>query len=237
MSAAAATRAANCCACCCFIPKSKSRRSPAAAKPGTTFTAVHPNLRGGDSACSSSTPTRCKPAMCCSWRCRTAQRSQEIERYAALAPTIIDLSADFRLNDPDAYQRWYGEAHPAPQWLEIRLWPAGTQPRQRCAARTTPAASAATRPHQSGAVAAGRRPAGWTRRRIEIKVGSSEGGNQPNAGSHHPVRSGAVRAYSPTGHRHMAEVQMMLGAEVPHAFRRDRRSRWCAACICWRTAI
>ena len=27
---------------------------------------------------------------------------------------------------------------------------------------------------------------------IEIKVGSSEGGNKANAGSHHPIRSGAV---------------------------------------------
>src|SRR5690606_33132516 len=48
----------------------------------------------------------------------------------------------------------------------------------------------------------------------ELKVGSSEGGNQPNAGSHHPVRSGAVRAFKPSGHRHSAEVQMVLGADV-----------------------
>src|SRR5690606_34515624 len=49
---------------------------------------------------------------------------------------------------------------------------------------------------------------------IELKVGSSEGGNQPNAGSHHPIRSGAVRTYKATGHRHVVEVQMILGADV-----------------------
>lgn len=32
-------------------------------------------------------------------------------------PRIIDLSADFRLNDADVYARWYGGAHPAPALL------------------------------------------------------------------------------------------------------------------------
>ncbi len=53
---------------------------------------------------------------------------------------------------------------------------------------------------------------------IEIKVGSSEGGNQVSAGSHHPIRSGAVRTYKPTQHRHLAEIQMILGESVPVDF-------------------
>ena len=53
---------------------------------------------------------------------------------------------------------------------------------------------------------------------IEIKVGSSEAGNQANPGSHHPVRSGAVRTYKATGHRHMAEVEMVLGDSIPIDF-------------------
>jgi len=32
-------------------------------------------------------------------------------------PRIIDLSADFRLNDADIYADWYGNAHPAPAML------------------------------------------------------------------------------------------------------------------------
>ncbi|MEX0323364.1 MAG: N-acetyl-gamma-glutamyl-phosphate reductase [Puniceicoccaceae bacterium] len=31
--------------------------------------------------------------------------------------TVIDLSADFRLNSPDIYEQYYGHAHPEPQWL------------------------------------------------------------------------------------------------------------------------
>jgi len=31
--------------------------------------------------------------------------------------TVIDLSADFRLNDAEVYQEFYGTEHPAPEWL------------------------------------------------------------------------------------------------------------------------
>lgn len=144
--------------------------------------------------------------------------SREIDRYAALAPTLIDLSADFRLNDSDTYQRWYGEPHPAPQWLERFVY--GLPERNREALRGAHYASGVG--CNATTVNLALWPlvqAGWLRQAaIEIKVGSSEGGNQPNAGSHHPVRSGAVRTYSPTGHRHMAEVEMMLGAQVPLHF-------------------
>jgi N-acetyl-gamma-glutamyl-phosphate reductase len=34
---------------------------------------------------------------------------------AAPRTRVVDLSADFRLTDPDAYARWYGHAHHAPQ--------------------------------------------------------------------------------------------------------------------------
>ncbi len=45
----------------------------------------------------------------------------------------------------------------------------------------------------------------------EAKVGSSEGGATPSEGSHHPERSGCVRSYKPTGHRHAAEMAQELG--------------------------
>jgi N-acetyl-gamma-glutamyl-phosphate/LysW-gamma-L-alpha-aminoadipyl-6-phosphate reductase len=45
----------------------------------------------------------------------------------------------------------------------------------------------------------------------DIKVGSSEGGARPNEGSHHPERSGSVRSFKPTGHRHQAEVRQVQG--------------------------
>lgn len=35
---------------------------------------------------------------------------------------VIDLSADFRLADPDDYPRWYGKPHPAPSRLEEAVY-------------------------------------------------------------------------------------------------------------------
>ena len=42
----------------------------------------------------------------------------KIEHFAGLAPRIVDLSADFRLKNPDDYVRWYGKPHSNPAWLE-----------------------------------------------------------------------------------------------------------------------
>jgi N-acetyl-gamma-glutamyl-phosphate/LysW-gamma-L-alpha-aminoadipyl-6-phosphate reductase len=139
--------------------------------------------------------------------------AQDIEHYAALAPYLIDLSADFRLNSTEDYARWYGGEHPAPHWLERFVY--GLPEINREALRGAHYASGvgcnattvnlALRPLvQAGLLNSAS---------MELKVGSSEGGNQVNAGSHHPVRSGAVRTYKPTGHRHMAEVRMCLGEE------------------------
>src|SRR5258708_8657265 len=54
---------------------------------------------------------------------------------------------------------------------------------------------------------------------VDAKVGSSASGATPGAGSHHPDRSGAVRSFQPTGHRHTAELIQELdrvaGGERP----------------------
>ncbi len=144
--------------------------------------------------------------------------ARDIERYAELAHKLIDLSADFRLESARAYAGWYGEAHPAPDWLARFVYglPEVNRERLRGADYVSGVGCNAT------AVNLALRPlvcAGVLERAaIEIKVGSSEGGNKGNAGSHHPVRSGAVRTYKATGHRHMAEVQMVLGCEAEIRF-------------------
>lgn len=144
--------------------------------------------------------------------------ASNIEQYAALAPKIIDLSADFRLNSTSAYEQWYGHAHAAPDWLERFVY--GLPERKREVLRGANYASGvgcnATTLNlalyplvNSGLVES---------IHAELKVGSSEGGNSANAGSHHPIRSGAVRTYAATHHRHMAEAQMILGEDVSLRF-------------------
>lgn len=40
----------------------------------------------------------------------------------AAGVTVIDLSADFRLKDATSYAHWYGQEHPAPQWLDKAVY-------------------------------------------------------------------------------------------------------------------
>ncbi len=51
---------------------------------------------------------------------------------------------------------------------------------------------------------------------VDIKVGSSEAGQSPNPGSHHPERSNVIRTFSAFGHRHTAEVIQELGLTNVH---------------------
>jgi N-acetyl-gamma-glutamyl-phosphate/LysW-gamma-L-alpha-aminoadipyl-6-phosphate reductase len=41
---------------------------------------------------------------------------------------------------------------------------------------------------------------------VESKMGSSTAGNEPSLASHHSERSGAMRSFMPTNHRHTAEI-------------------------------
>lgn len=135
-----------------------------------------------------------------------------IERYAALAPRIIDLSADFRLDNRADYARWYGEAHPTPVWMERFVYglPEANREALRGARYASGVGCNATTLNLALLPLA---QAGLVERvAATLNVGSSEAGSVPNEGSHHPVRSGAVRTYSTSGHRHSAEVEMILGA-------------------------
>ena len=137
----------------------------------------------------------------------------KIETFVGMADYLIDTSADFRLRDADVYTQWYNEPHPNPQWLGKFVY--GLPERFRtelssakyisgvgCNATVTNLALGPLA--DAGLLAGGQVVA-------DIKVGSSEGGARPNDGSHHPERSGAVRSFKPTGHRHQAEIRQTLG--------------------------
>ncbi len=144
--------------------------------------------------------------------------SRTIGDYAGVAPKLIDLSADFRLDSAAAYEQWYGETHQAPQWLERFVYGLPEVNRERLIGADYVSGVGCNATAVNLALGPLVKAGILERAVIEIKVGSSEGGNKSNAGSHHPVRSGAVRTYKATGHRHMAEVQMVLGGDSPIHF-------------------
>lgn len=135
-----------------------------------------------------------------------------IEMFMNKADKIIDLSADFRLNSSKVYQKWYHSPHPHPGYLNKFIYgiPELHREEMKEANFISSAGCNAT------ATILGLYPlfkhhiVQEDRTIVEVKVGSSEGGNRSTDASHHPVRSGSVRSFAPTGHRHSAEVEQEL---------------------------
>jgi len=145
---------------------------------------------------------------------------ERIEHFAGLAGRIVDLSADFRLRNPDDYVRWYGKAHANPAWLAKFVYGLPELHRSEvanasyvsgvgCNATTTnlaiwPLFANDLIDRSRGVI-------------CEVKVGSSEGGNKSSDATHHPERAGVMRSFAPTGHRHTAEILQAIrltGAET-----------------------
>ena len=173
---------------------------------------VHPNLRGHTSLCFN----RLADVASCDLLFLALPHSQamdRIEQFAALAERIVDLSGDFRLRDPVDYVRWYGREHPAPDWLARFVY--GLPELHRAELVGARYASG------TGCNAAVTLLAIWPLCRrglvwetvVDVKVGSSEGGNKPSPASHHPERAGVVRSYAPVGHLHIAEMVQELNLD------------------------
>jgi N-acetyl-gamma-glutamyl-phosphate/LysW-gamma-L-alpha-aminoadipyl-6-phosphate reductase len=147
------------------------------------------------------------------------EAQKRIGQLAELAPRIVDLSADFRLHDADLYRHWYGEAHRAPEWLPKFIYglPELHREEMRQANYVSGVGCNATAsilallPLVRNNLLDTRRPIV-----VDLKVGSSEGGNSPSLASHHPERSGSLRSFAPVRHRHTAEVGQELGLNDVH---------------------
>ena len=176
---------------------------------GTFVHSVHPNLRSRTKL-QFVPPQELAPCDVLFLCLPHGESVKQIERATQLAGRVIDLSADFRLRSADAYNRWYGEAHPAAAWLDRFVYglPEFERGRLRHAKLASGVGCNAT------AINLGLYPlakAGLIQTAIaDLKVGSSEAGNAHSPTSHHPERSGSVRSFAPTSHRHQAEVEQQL---------------------------
>ncbi|HOP46584.1 MAG TPA: N-acetyl-gamma-glutamyl-phosphate reductase [Desulfobacteraceae bacterium] len=183
---------------------------------GKPVTRLHPNLRKQTSLnfCSTKELERVDLLFTALPHTKFMQRFDE---FASLADRIIDLSADFRLKDTGAYKTWYSIEHTQPAKLAEFVY--GNVELHRSEMRQAKFISGA------GCNATATILPLWPLFRqgivdtslpvvAEAKCGSSEGGNAVSEASHHPERSGCVRSYKPTGHRHIAEMQQELGHDV-----------------------
>lgn len=143
--------------------------------------------------------------------------AKRIAEFETRGRVIVDLSADFRLKDPEVYRATYGEDHPAPD--KLGEWVYGNPELHRAELRD------ATRIACAGCFATSVILALYPLLKLGVLlpkdiiatglVGSSAAGASSSDASHHPERAGSLRVYKPVGHRHTAEAQQELPGNFP----------------------
>lgn len=123
---------------------------------------------------------------------------------------VIDLSADYRLHDPAAYEKWYGWEHPHPEYLEKSVF--GVPELHRDGIRDARLVSCPGCMAVTSVLAL----APLVRRKmidtehivVDSKIGSSGAG--AGQGTAHAMRAGVIRPYKPARHRHTGEIEQEL---------------------------
>ena len=179
--------------------------------PGRRIDTAHPNLRNATDLrfCSEDRLPDCDVLLLAAPHRETMRI---LPRLAERAKTVIDLSGDFRLADPAAYQRYYGVPHEAPELLGefVPGCPELYRDRLRTADRiavpgcmATAAILALTPLVEAGLIA--------PEVEVDARTGSSGSGATAGPQNLHAERSGALRIFSTGGHRHEAEIAAACG--------------------------
>lgn len=141
----------------------------------------------------------------------------DYNKFSKFADKIIDLSADFRLKKTEDYKKWYDIDHAVPNNLKDFVYGIVELHREdlkktkniAVAGCNATATILALHPLIKNNLIDTNKPIV-----AEAKVGSSESGNKFSEASHHPERSGSVRSYKPTRHRHISEMVQELGQNI-----------------------
>ncbi len=137
-----------------------------------------------------------------------------ISQLAASGLKVVDLSADFRLKDPAAYETWYGFKHPNPDLLAKFVYAVPELNGEEIAK-----ASLASSPGCMAITSILAMAPLFKQRELRVdrehvvvdaKIASSGAGGKPSLSTHFSERYGVVRPYKPAGHRHTAEIEQEL---------------------------
>ncbi len=127
---------------------------------------------------------------------------------------VVDFSADFRLHDPDTYEKWYATEHVARETIPLAVY--GLPERYRA---DIPAARLVAGPgcYPTSAILGALplvadgivEPASIL---IDAKTGMSGASRTPSAGTHLVSRHENITAYNIGKHRHTPEIEQELSA-------------------------
>lgn len=177
---------------------------------GIPVSTVHPNLRKMTKL-NFTHPDKLQPCDVLFVALPNGQSMHHMPVLMQKAKMIIDLGADFRLRHAREFTSWYHEPHTAPQLLSKFVYGIAEIHREQirkakfvscggCEATVSILSLYPLIRHKllEHSII------------IDAKMSSSQGGMHYSLASHHPERSGSVRSYMPTGHRHTAEIRQEL---------------------------
>ena len=127
---------------------------------------------------------------------------------------VVDLSADFRLRDPNVFEEWYKTPHVSPQWIEEAVYGLPELHREKIKIARLVANPGC---YPTGAILAlaPLMQCGWMDLDsliADCKSGVSGAGRKLNASTQFCEANEGVSAYGLTTHRHTPEIEQELGA-------------------------
>ena len=194
-----------------FHPKVHLQQVTSNRYSGQSVTLLHPNLRGLTSLLF---VPREEVGDCdlLFLALPNGESMKTMDEWMTRAERIVDLGADFRLHSPENWTAWYGMEHAAPHLIPKFVYGVpeiNADSIRRARYVAGPGCEAIVSILclypliRHGVI----RPDPIL---IDAKMGSSQSGHAPTEASHHPERSGVLRSYKPTGHRHAAEIEQAL---------------------------
>ncbi|HVL27012.1 MAG TPA: N-acetyl-gamma-glutamyl-phosphate reductase [Acidimicrobiales bacterium] len=181
--------------------------SLAAAHPATTFVPWSPGLAAGVDLVFLALPHGASQAI--------------VPGLLEAGVAVVDLAADFRLLDASAYERWYGEAHTAPELLG-RLAYGLPELNREAVAKADGVAAAGCYPTAAALALAPLVRAGVIEPSgivVDAASGVSGAGRALKHTSHFGTANEDFVAYGLLDHRHTPEIEQAVGASVlftPH---------------------
>ena len=126
--------------------------------------------------------------------------------------TVVDASADYRLNDSEVYEKWYGVTHTSPELLAEAVYGLPELDRESlpdakliaCAGCYPTASILAALPALRSGASEGHHVV------IDAKSGVSGAGRTPTEGTHYPSVTEAMQPYKVGTHRHTPEIEQGL---------------------------
>jgi len=195
-------------------PEFELAQATSRSKTNKTIGNTHPNLRHSDLRFSDPADLESVDVLFAATPHGVSM--EQIDTFQDAADTVVDLSADFRLDSEAQYDEWY-DGHTRPELLADSEYALPELNRTNLEGAELIASGGCN----ATATILGLLPlfehdilSGDEQIVVDVKVGSSEGGAGGGEASSHPERSGVVRPYAPTGHRHEAEIQQFLGVNV-----------------------